>query len=109
MLKLAATAAIALLVVTSVLAQTPTPTPKPIPGLNDDEVIKVATDLVTTPVSVLDRDGRFIPGLKKKDFQIYEDGVAQEITYFQTEEQPFTVILMIDISPSTTSLPPPPV
>ena len=101
MLKLAATAAIALLVVTSVLAQTPTPTPKPIPGLNDDEVIKVATDLVTTPVSVLDRDGRFIPGLKKKDFQIYEDGVAQEITYFQTEEQPFTVILMIDISPST--------
>lgn len=67
----------------------------------DDEIISVETNLVTTPVSVLDRNGRFIPGLKKKDFKIYDNGVLQDITYFQSEEQPFTVILMIDISPST--------
>jgi Ca-activated chloride channel homolog len=67
----------------------------------DDEVVRVETNLVTTPVSVLDRNGRFIPGLKKKDFKIFEDGVSQEITYFQSSELPFTVILLIDTSPST--------
>ncbi len=79
----------------TVVKPTATPAPK------DDEIIKVSTDLVTTPVSVLDRNGRFIPGLKKKDFAIFENGVKQDITYFQSEEQPFTVVLMIDISPST--------
>lgn len=77
---------------------TPIKSPSPAP---DDEVITVETNLVTTPVSVLDRNGRFIPGLKKKDFKIYDNGVLQDITYFQSEEQPFTVILLIDISPST--------
>lgn len=67
----------------------------------DDDVITVDTNLVTTPVTVLDRNGRFIPGLKRKDFKISENGVPQKITYFQSEEQPFTVILMIDTSPST--------
>jgi VWFA-related protein len=67
----------------------------------DDDVITVDTNLVTTPVTVVDRNGRFIPGLKKKDFKISENGVLQKITYFQSEEQPFTVILMIDASPST--------
>ena len=68
---------------------------------DDDDVIKVDTDLVTTPVSVLDRQGRFIPGLKKRDFKLMENDVPQSITYFQSEEQPFTVVLMIDTSPST--------
>ncbi len=81
---------------------TATPPPPPLfTKKEEDEIIKIDTDLVTTPVSVMDRNGRFIPGLKKKDFKIYENGVAQEITYFQSEETPFTVILMIDTSPST--------
>jgi VWFA-related protein len=67
----------------------------------EDEIVRVDTDLVTTPVSVLDRNGRFIAGLKKKDFKIFENGVPQGISYFQSEEQPFTVILMLDTSPST--------
>lgn len=83
------------------------PPPPPSPAAqkalkkDDDEIITVDTDLVTTPVSVMDRNGRFIPGLKKKDFKIFENGVPQAITYFQSEETPFTVILMIDTSPST--------
>lgn len=68
---------------------------------DDDEVIKVDTALVTTPVSVLDRQGRFIGGLRKRDFKIFENDIPQPITYFQSEEQPFTVVLMIDTSPST--------
>ena len=76
----------------------PPPSRKP---KEEDEVITVETNLVTTPVSVMDCNGRFIPGLKKKDFKIFENGVPQTITYFQSEEQPFTVVLMIDTSPST--------
>jgi Ca-activated chloride channel family protein len=75
--------------------------PPPPPPSKGDDIISIDTNLVTTPVSVLDRNGRFIPGLKKKDFKIFENGIAQKITYFQSEEQPFTVVLMIDISPST--------
>lgn len=74
--------------------------PPPPPSKSDEEII-VDTNLVTTPVTVLDRNGRFIPNLKQKDFKIFEDGVPQKVTHFQAETTPFTVILMIDISPST--------
>ena len=67
----------------------------------DDEVIRVETNLVAFPVSVVDRDGRFITGLQKEDFQIFENNVEQKIEEFATIQQPFTVILMIDVSPST--------
>ncbi len=67
----------------------------------DDEIIRVETNLVSFPVSVLDRDGRFISGLQKGDFQIFENGVEQKIENFATVQQPFTVILLIDVSPST--------
>ena len=68
---------------------------------DSDEEIKVETNLVTMPVSVLDRDGRFVSGLSQRDFEIFENGAQQKIEYFQSVEQPFTVILMIDVSPST--------
>jgi len=80
---------------------TPTqPTPEEVIG-GDDEVIRVETNLVTMPVSVLDRDGRFISGLQQRDFQIFENGTPQKVEYFQSVEQPFTVILLLDVSPST--------
>ncbi len=70
-------------------------------GVEDDEIIKVETNLVTLPVTVLDRDGRFIAGLNKADFNIFEDGVQQKVEYFAALEQPFTVVLLIDVSNST--------
>jgi len=78
----------------------------PVPGSStktddDDGVIRVETNLVTMPVSVLDRDGRFISGLQQQDFKIFENGVEQKVDYFQSVEQPFTVVLLIDVSPST--------
>jgi len=82
--------------------RTPTGVPSPTPPATDEnEVIKVETNLVTMPVSVLDRDGRFISGLQQKDFKIFENGVEQSVDYFQSVEQPFTVVLLIDVSPST--------
>ncbi len=76
-------------------------TPPPALVIEDDEEIRINTNLVTLPVSVLDREGRFIGGLNPEDFEIYEDGSLQQIEYFASLEKPFTVILLIDVSPST--------
>jgi Ca-activated chloride channel homolog len=70
--------------------------------LSDNEIITVDTNLVTIPVKVLDRRGRFISGLKKADFKVWEDGVEQKIEYFSKTEEPFTVALILDMSPSST-------
>ena len=69
--------------------------------VGEDEVVRVNASLVTVPVSVLDRDGRFISGLGQGDFRVLEDGVEQRIAYFAPVEQPFTVALVIDTSGST--------
>lgn len=65
------------------------------------DVIRVSTTLVTIPVSVMDRDGRYIPNLLKDDFRIWEDGVEQEVAFFASVDKPFSVVLMLDTSPST--------
>lgn len=67
----------------------------------EDGEVRVETTLVTIPVSVFDRNGLYIPNLRQSDFKIFEDGKEQEIAYFGTSEKPFTVILLIDTSPST--------
>ena len=65
------------------------------------DVIKVNTTLVTIPVSVMDRDGRYVPNLQKDDFRLWEDGFEQEVAFFSSVEKPFSVVLMLDTSPST--------
>lgn len=92
---------------------TPTPTPVETPpneteseqnvnAQTDDEVLRVDTELVTIPVKISDRRGRFIGGLMKADFQVFEDNAPQEITYFSNEQEPFTVALVLDMSYSAT-------
>jgi len=65
------------------------------------DIVRVNTTLVTIPVSVMDRDGKYIPNLRKEDFRLWDDGVEQQVAYFASTEQPFTVVLMIDTSGST--------
>ncbi|HET7113969.1 MAG TPA: hypothetical protein VFI57_10010, partial [Pyrinomonadaceae bacterium] len=65
------------------------------------DIIRVDTTLVTIPVSVMDRDGRYIPNLKKEDFRIWEDDVEQDVAFFASIDKPFSVVLMLDTSPST--------
>ncbi|HEU4714106.1 MAG TPA: VWA domain-containing protein [Pyrinomonadaceae bacterium] len=69
--------------------------------VDSDDVIRVKTTLVNSPVLVLGRDGKFVPNLRREDFQIFENGVKQEISYFAPVENPFTVALLIDTSRST--------
>jgi VWFA-related protein len=64
-------------------------------------VIRVKTTLVNSPVLVIGRDGKYVPTLRREDFQIFENGVKQDIAYFAPVEKPFTVALLIDTSRST--------
>jgi VWFA-related protein len=76
----------------------------PAPGpeeVGEGEVIRVNTAFVSVPVSVLDRQGRFVSNLRREDFSVFENGVEQPIAYFDTAEKPFTVALILDTSPST--------
>jgi Ca-activated chloride channel homolog len=69
--------------------------------VGEGDVVRVSTTLVTIPVSVMDRNGRFIPDLRQQEFRIYEDGVEHEVAYFASVEKPFTLALVLDTSAST--------
>ncbi|MGH9935031.1 MAG: hypothetical protein ACREAM_02225, partial [Blastocatellia bacterium] len=69
----------------------------------DDTTIRVDTTLVTVPVVAMDRAGKFAPGLRAEDFRVFEEGVAQDIAFFLSAEEPVTVALMLDVSDSTES------
>ena len=67
----------------------------------EGDVIRFDTSLVTVPVTVLDRNGRYVPQLRREHFRIYENGQEQKIAYFATTDSPFSVVLLIDTSGST--------
>ncbi|MBA2340183.1 MAG: VWA domain-containing protein [Pyrinomonadaceae bacterium] len=77
----------------------PSPTPEEV---DEDDVIRVETDLVTLNMSVVDRtSGRGVVGLAESDFKIYEDGTEQTIRSFESSSAPFDLMLLIDLSGST--------
>ena len=67
----------------------------------EGDVIRFDTALVTVPVTVQDRYGRYVPVLRRENFRIMEDGVEQKIAYFATSDSPFSVVLVLDTSGST--------
>ena len=69
--------------------------------VGEGDVVSIDTNLVTVPVSVLDRDGRFISDIKREQFKVFENGMEQKIAYFEPTEKPFTVALLLDTSGST--------
>lgn len=62
---------------------------------------KTNKSLVSVPVIVSDREGHYIPGLKKEDFTVLRDGVKQNITFFAKYDEPLNIALLIDTSGST--------
>jgi len=66
----------------------------------DDAPIKLESTLINLPLLVSDRSGRYIPQLTKNDFVLLEDGVRQTVASFGSEEVPFSVALLLDVSPS---------
>lgn len=67
----------------------------------EGDTLRVNTSLVTVPVSVMDRNGKYVPNLQRRDFHVFDNGVEQRVAYFATVDQPFTVVLVIDTSGST--------
>jgi len=67
----------------------------------EGDIIKFDTSLVMVPVAVMDRNGHYVPQLRRENFRIEENGVQQRIAYFATTEAPFSVLLLIDTSGST--------
>ncbi len=82
----------------SVIAQGKNP-----PKKDDDEVIKVDTELVDVPIVVTDKNGKPVLDLKQNNFTVYEDGKQQEVSDFGATSAPFEVALLLDTSGSTRS------
>jgi VWFA-related protein len=71
-------------------------------GQQQDQVFRFKTgvELINVAATVTDGNGRFVSGLKKEDFQLFEDGQEQQITHFNSERVPVSLGLVIDTSGS---------
>lgn len=68
--------------------------------LEDNEPISINTDLVTFNVSVTDREGRAVSGLKKQVFNVFDNKVLQDINFVSDEDAPASVSIVFDTSGS---------
>jgi Ca-activated chloride channel family protein len=66
----------------------------------DDDVIRVNTDLVVVNTTVVDRQGKLVRGLDASDFKLFEDSQPQKINDFSAEETPFAAAILLDTSGS---------
>ena len=69
--------------------------------VDEGDVVRVDTQLVSVPAVVTDSTGRPLPNLRAENFILYEDGRPQQISNFATTEAPFEVVLLLDTSGST--------
>ncbi len=67
---------------------------------DDDDVIRVDSSLVLLNTTITDDKGKFVAGIKKNLFKVFEDGKEQEITLFETSETPFSAVVLLDSSGS---------
>ena len=78
-------------------AQTPTPTAAPI---EDTKVERVQTDLVTLTTTVTDVYGRYVSGLTKEAFTVFDNNIEQEISFFSDADAPVSLGILFDVSAS---------
>src|SRR6185503_973658 len=98
------------LLTTLVHAQQPTSTPpvaagtkngqSPEPAQKEEEVgegaiLRITANLVSVPVTVINRQGQYVVDLRQNDFRIFEDGAEQTIAHFSNVDRPFSVALVI--------------
>src|SRR5689334_21801610 len=93
-------------------AQTPAPTsPAPEPTaspapkkmgteLDDRSSVITNTDLITLTVTVTDTYGRYVSGLSKNAFAVFDNKQQQEITFFSDDDSPVSVGVIFDVSGS---------
>jgi Ca-activated chloride channel family protein len=81
-------------------AQTPEATPPAVPDEDNSKPISVKTDLVTMTLTVTDLYGRFVSGLSKNAFSVFDNNEEQEITFFSDADSPISVGILFDVSDS---------
>src|SRR6266700_51654 len=83
-------------------AEEPPPPPPPVAPKKLDDVpdysLKVNVPLVNVDVLVTSKNGQFVPGLKKENFRVMEDGVAQQVTHFNVSQAPITAVLLVEFA-----------
>jgi VWFA-related protein len=78
----------------------PTDTSAKDSALNSSTAFRADSTLVLVPVSVTDPGNRYVLGLDKQDFRIFEDDVEQKVTHFSNEDAPLSIGLLVDTSGS---------
>ena len=73
------------------------PTPKKVEGLPDYS-IKINSPLVNVDVLVTTKSGQFVPGLKRENFRLFEDGASQTINTFSVSKAPITAVLLVEFA-----------
>jgi Ca-activated chloride channel family protein len=66
----------------------------------DDSVINLETNVVSLTVTVTDKQGRYLPNLQPGAFTVYEEQVAQELSFFNQADVPATIAIVFDLSGS---------
>ena len=82
-------------------SNTSNPTNSAVEEVDEGDIVRVDTQLVSVPAVVTDRNGRPLAGLKLENFTVLEDGKPQTLTNFATTETPFEIALLLDTSGST--------
>ena len=83
--------------------------PQPPPEVVDeDDVLRIDTDLVLVEVTVTDAEGKPVRGLRPEDFKLYDDGERREVAFVNVErragaERPVAVVFAVDVSGSMTA------
>ena len=70
-------------------------------GQTDDDVVRIDTNLIQLNIGAVDRRGNPVLDLQRDNFIVYEDGVRQSITSFESITTPFSLALLLDMSGST--------
>jgi Ca-activated chloride channel homolog len=68
-----------------------------------EPTFRTSTRIVPVVTTVTDAQGRLVPMLEREEFTMLDNGRPQEITFFQNDVQPFTVVVMLDYSASMTA------
>jgi len=96
-----------LILALSALVQAQQPA-SPLPGtvqkveeVGSGDIVRITANLVSVPITVINRQGQYVVDLHQNDFRIYEDGEEQQIAHFSNVDRPFSVALLIDTSGST--------
>ena len=68
-----------------------------------EPTFRSSTRIVPVITTVTDAQGRLVPSLEREEFTILDNGKPQDITFFQNDVQPFSVVVMMDYSASMTA------